>query len=153
MPGLVLGSILSLVTAALIGIAHLRDQSRRLKIVLTGELKNLSRHCRASASGLQKGQRELILRIRMAKYGPILSLDEAMTKVGHLDDRIIERLIALSLRVRNNDIELDRAVELVSAGDENVDLRGLASRLSKVSKLSGVLARELEEIKIPLLWL
>ena len=46
---------MSLVTAALIGIAHLRDQSRRLKIVLTGELKNLSRHCRASAGGLQEG--------------------------------------------------------------------------------------------------
>ena len=42
---------------------------------------------------------------------------------------------------------------MVSAGDENVDLQGLVSRLSKVSKLSRILAKELEEIKIPLWWL
>ena len=150
--GIFVGSILSLMSAAVIGLAHLRDQSRRLKIILVGQLNNLSGHCDSSVRSLNTGKRELILRLRMAKYGQIASLDEALSKVGHLNATTIEELIGMSLRVRNNDLELDRAIELVAAGEEKVDLSGIVSRLARSSSLSADMADKLDKTRLPLLW-
>jgi hypothetical protein len=146
------GSFLSLLTAALIGLSRLRDQSKRLKIILIGQLNNLSSHCTASVRSLQTGKRELVLRLRLAKYGPIASLNEALTKVGHLDEKIIEELIGLSLRVRNNDLELDRALELAVTDHANIDLSGIIERIGNVADRSLILAQKLKAKRLPLFW-
>jgi hypothetical protein len=150
--GALLGTVLSLVTAALIGLAHIRDQSKRLKIILVGQLKNLSGHCTASVKSLQSGKRELVLRLRLAKYGPIASLNEVLTKVGHLDEPLIAELLSVSLRVRNNDLELDRALELLVADHTNIDLSGIIDRISRLADRSEALAEELKARPLPLVW-
>jgi len=150
--GLISGSILSLLTTAIIGVAHLREQSRRLQVILLGQLNNLEGHCLASARSLREGNRELIVRLRLSKYGEISSLNEAMTKVGFLDEKIIEKLIGLSLKIRNNDIEIERALERIAEKDNTVDLEAIAGRVARAGKHSAELAAALRSIELPFWW-
>ncbi len=148
----VLGIILTLAVVGIFGAAYARDRSRRLKLILVGQLNTLSESCRASSQSLLTGTRDLILRLRLAKFGSLSALDEALSKVGYLDAKLIEQLIGLSLQVRDNDLELDRAIELTAAGQVDIDLEGIALRIGKVSKPSAHLAQKLRARKLPLWW-
>lgn len=140
--GVAVGGLVSLLTTLFLEYIRAQGEQKRLSSALFGELLSLERHDKLSAEELPDiaSSAADLPRLQMALYGSLAFFKENVGRLGFLKDAHIKSLLQLSIQVRNDDINLNWAIDEVNA-TRPVDLQRIRARLRDTSNQAAELLK------------
>jgi len=120
-----------------------RETSR----LLLGELSRVIAHYRFVQMELPDAENryEPELRMKLARYGSLRTVDDGILRLGYLSDQTIEKLLDLNMRIRNADLVADALATRFSRpvrpgalkyGDSSQETRELNVRAGIIIKMA-----------------